>query len=71
MATVERQTDNLKVAKELLDTEISALECVKKVEGKSAPFIFSIIAFSINFVSITDTEKMLENMSKPLEVAKQ
>jgi len=48
MTTVERQTHNLKVAKELLDTEISALECVK-----------------------TDTEKMLENMSKPLEVAKQ
>lgn len=39
MATVERQTDNLKVAKELLDTEISALECVKIVEEKLFFFI--------------------------------
>lgn len=45
---IERATDNLKVAKELLDNEISALEKVK-----------------------SDTESMLEHMSRPLEISKQ
>lgn len=45
---IERATDNLKVAKDLVDNEIFSLERVK-----------------------ADTEKMLENMSRPLEIAKQ